>query len=161
MNTPAGKINYPLSRFEEIKKRYPPGEDEALTIPFLKEIQKIRGYIADEDIDFLSKYLAVPKIQIEENMEFYTMFKRSPSGRHHIQICRNVSCSMMGAEHIVDHICKRLGVNPGETTRDRKFTVSLVECLASCGTAPVMQVNQTYHENLDKEKVDQILGDLS
>ncbi len=156
----AGKINYPLSRFNEIKKRYPPGENNSLTIPFLKEIQKVRGYIANEDIDFLAEHLEIPKMQIEEVMEFYTMLKRKPEGRHHIQICRNLSCSLMGAEHIIDHVCQRLQVKPGETTRDGKFTVSLVECLASCGTAPVMQINESYHENLTSEKIDAILGEI-
>ncbi len=156
----AGKINYPLSRFDEIKKRYPPGENSSLTIPFLKEIQKVRGYIANEDIDFLTDYLEIPKMQIEEVMEFYTMLKRTPDGRHHIQICRNLSCSLMGAEHIINHVCQRLQIKPGETTHDGKFTVSLVECLASCGTAPVMQINENYYENLTSEKVDAILGEL-
>lgn len=160
MNHPAGKISYPLARFEEIKKRYPPNQESALTIPFLREIQNIRGYIANEDIDFLAGYLGIPKIQIEENMEFYTMLRREPLGRHHIQVCQNISCSMMGANHIITHLCKRLRVNPGETTSDGKFTINLVECLASCGTAPVMQINEQYYENLTPEKVNQILEGL-
>lgn len=160
MNYPAGKISYPISYFEMIKKRYPPNQDSALTIPFLKEIQEIRGYIAKEDIEFLAQYLGIPQAQIEENLEFYTMLRREPIGRHHIQICRNVSCSMMGANHIAQYILNRLGINQGETTIDGKFTVNLVECLASCGTAPVMQINDKYYENLSPEKVDQILEGL-
>lgn len=156
----AGKINYPLARFDEIRKRYPQGETDSLAIPFLKEIQKIRGYIADEDLDFLSEHLEIPKMQLNEVLEFYTMFKRQPDGRHHIQVCRNLSCSLMGAEHIIEHLSNQLQIKPGETTRDGKFTLSLVECLASCGTAPVMQINESYHENLTQEKVEKILGEL-
>ena len=154
------KIKYPFERFAEIQKRYPPQEKSPLVIPFLKEIQLVRGFISNEDIDFLSKHLEVPKIQIEEVLEFYTMLKRNPEGRHHIQICRNLTCSLLGAGHIIDHICKKLRTNPGETTADGKFTVSLVECLASCGTAPMMQIDDQFYENLTPEKVDQILGDL-
>jgi len=157
MNAQTGKITYPLELFEKIKKRYPPGQESALTIPFLKEIQNIRGYIANEDIDFLAKYLSIPKNQIEEDISFYTLLRRTPQGKNHIQVCRNISCSMMGANHIVNHLCEQLGIKPGETSRDGKFTLSLVECLALCGTAPVMQINDQYYENLTPEKISEIL----
>jgi len=81
-------------------------------------------------------------------------------GKYHVQICRNISCSLLGAEHLIEHVSKKLGVRPGETTPDGKFTLAKVECLGSCGTAPVMQVNDDYHENLTVESIDRILDRL-
>jgi NADH-quinone oxidoreductase subunit E len=88
------------------------------------------------------------------------MFNLRPVGRHHIQICKTLSCKIMGEPEITEHICGKLGIHPGETTKDGKFTVSMVECLGSCGTAPMMQIGFDYHEDLTKEKVDKILDAL-
>jgi len=102
----------------------------------------------------------VPRIQIEEVLSFYTQYRRAPIGRWHLQTCRNVSCSMRGAERLIDHLARRLGIQPGQTTPDGRFTLSHVECLGSCGTAPVVMVNDTYHENMSAEKVDALLEQL-
>jgi NADH-quinone oxidoreductase subunit E len=88
------------------------------------------------------------------------MYNRKPVGKYHVQVCRNLSCSLLGAEHLIEHVAKKLGVRPGETTPDGKFTLATVECLGSCGTAPVMQVNDEYHENLTVESIDRILDRL-
>jgi NADH-quinone oxidoreductase subunit E len=88
------------------------------------------------------------------------MYNRKPVGRYHVQICRNISCSLLGAEHLIEHVSKKLGVKPGETTPDGKFTLTAVECLGSCGTAPVMQVNDDYHESLTEETIDALLDRL-
>ena len=117
-------------------------------LPCLRRIQEDRGYVADGDIDELVGYLGVPRIQIEEVLSYYTQFRRKPIGRWHLQVCRNVSCSMRGAERLIDHLERTLGIAPGETTADGRFTLSTVECLGSCGTAPVVMVNETYHENM-------------
>ena len=146
--------------FEKIKRRYPAGCESALVLPCLHRIQDDRGYVADEDIDGLCEWLGVPRIQVEEVLSYYTMFRRSPVGRWHVQVCRNVSCSMRGAERLIGHVCKRLGVAPGETTPDGRYTVSTVECLGSCGTAPVLTVNEAYHENMDAAKADALLEGL-
>jgi NADH-quinone oxidoreductase E subunit len=98
--------------------------------------------------------------EIEGVATFYTMYNRVPVGKYHVQICRNISCSLLGAEHLIEHVSKKLGVRPGETTPDGKFTLAKVECLGSCGTAPVMQVNDEYHENLTVESIDRILDQL-
>ena len=105
----------------------------------------------------LVEYLGVPRIQIEEVLSFYGQFRRKPIGRCHIQACRNVSCSLLGAERILDHLTKRLGIAPGQTTADGRFTLSTVECLAACGTAPVLMVDDTYHESMTPEKIDALL----
>ncbi len=102
------------------------------------------------DIDALVEYLGVPRIQIEEVLSFYTQFRRQPIGRWHLQVCRNVSCSMRGAERMIEQLSQRLGIRPGQTTADGRITLSTVECLGSCGTAPVVMVNETYHENHER-----------
>jgi NADH-quinone oxidoreductase subunit E len=129
-------------------------------LPCLRRIQEERGFIADSDIDGLVEYLGVPRVQIEEVLSFYTQFRRKPIGRWHVQTCRNVTCSMRGAERLIDHLRRKLGVAPGETTADGRFTLSTVECLGSCGTAPVVMLNDAYHENMSAEKVDALLGGL-
>jgi len=149
-----------IPEFEKIKRRYPAGFESSLLLPCLHRIQEDRGFVADEDIDGLCEWLGVPRMQVEEVLSYYTMLRREPVGRYHVQVCRNVSCSMRGAERLIGHVCKRLGVGVGETTGDGRFTVSTVECLGSCGTAPVLVVNEAYHENMDAAKTDTLLEGL-
>jgi NADH-quinone oxidoreductase subunit E len=153
-------VKHLIPEFEVLKTRLPPGLDSILVLPCLRRIQDDRGYIADEDIDGLVEYLGVPRIQIEEVLTFYTMLRRKPLGRWHVQVCRNVSCSMRGAEPLIKHLSNRLGVKPGETTADGRFTLSTVECLGSCGTAPVVMVNECYHELQDAQSLDALLEEL-
>jgi NADH-quinone oxidoreductase subunit E len=149
-----------IPEFERLKKRFPAGFESSLVLPCLRRIQEDRGWIAEEDIDGLAGYLGVPRIQIEEVLSFYTQYRRAPSGRWQLEVCRNVSCSMRGAERLLGHLCRKLGVEEGGTTVDGRFTLRTAECLGSCGTAPVLVVNDVYHENMSIEKVDQLLGGL-
>ena len=149
-----------IPEFDKLKKRFPPGFESSLVLPCVRRIQEDRGFVADSDIDGLVEYLGVPRIQIEEVLSYYTQFRRKPIGRWHLQTCRNVSCSMCGAERLMDHIKGALGIEAGETTADGRFTFSTVECLGSCGTAPVMMVNETYHESMSPAKVDALLKEL-
>lgn len=146
-----------IPEFEKLRARYPAGFESSFVLPCLRRIQEDRGYVADSDIDALVEYLGVPRIQIEEVLSFYGQFRRKPIGRCHIQACRNVSCSLLGAERIIDHLQKTLGIAPGQTTADGRYTLSTVECLAACGTAPVVMVDDTYHENMTPEKIDALL----
>ena len=148
-----------IPEFEKLRERFPEGFESSLVLPCLRRIQEDRGYVADSDIEELAAYLGVPQIQIEEVLSFYTQFRRKPIGRWHLQFCHNVSCSMNGAERILAHVEQRLGIKPGQTTPDGRYTLSTAECLGSCGTAPMMMVNHVYFENLTPEKVDQILDD--
>ena len=150
-----------IPQFEKLKKRLPPKFESTMVMPCLHAVQAQRGYVADEDIVALVEYLGVPRIQIEQVLSYYTMFRRKPIGRWHLQACRNVTCSMRGSERLVDALSRKLGIKPGETTADGRFTLSEVECLGSCGTAPVVMVNEAYHENLSTEKLDELLGRLS
>lgn len=149
-----------IPEFDALRKRFPEGFDSSLVLPCLRRIQEDRGYIAESDVDGLAEYLGVPRVQIEEVLSFYTMYRTRPIGRWHLQVCRNVSCSMRSAERILGHLEQKLGVKPGETTADGRFTLSTVECLGSCGTAPVVVVNDTYHESMSLAKVDELLEKL-
>jgi NADH-quinone oxidoreductase E subunit len=109
----------------------------------------------------VAEVMELPPTEVASVTSFYTMFNRQPVGENLIQVCTNISCSLLGAEHIVEYIKNKLGIDVGETTPDNKFTLVTVECLGSCGTAPMMQVNDTYYENLTEEKVDRILAELA
>ncbi len=150
-----------IPEFERWKLRYPAGFEGSLTIPCLRRIQEDRGYIADSDITELVEYLGISRIQVDEAIAFYTQFTRKPLGTHHIQVCHNVSCSMRGAEGLIAHLGAKLGIGPGQTTTDGRFTLTTVECLASCGTAPMMMVGDVYHENLTPASVDALLEELA
>jgi NADH-quinone oxidoreductase subunit E len=129
-------------------------------LPLLHLVQREFGYLPDEAIPYIAEKVGTSAADIEGVATFYTMFDRRPVGKHHLRICRNLSCSLMGAERLVEHVSARLGIRPGETTPDRAFTFSVVECLGSCGTAPVMQVDDEYHENMTVESVDALLERL-
>jgi NADH-quinone oxidoreductase subunit E len=149
-----------IPEFEKLRERFPAGFESSLVLPCLRRIQEDRGYVANSDIEELAAFLGVPQIQIEEVLSFYTQFRRKPIGRWHLQFCHNVSCSMNGAENVLAHVERKLGIKPGQTTPDGRYTLSVVECLGSCGTAPMMMVNDGYHENLTFAKLDELLEGL-
>ena len=138
--------------------KYPPERKRSALIPLLLlVVQRERGSIDNAGVNFLAKFLDLEVTDVWETATFYSMFNLRPVGRHHIQICKTLSCRIMGEPEITEHICSKLGIKPGETTDDGKFTVTMVECLGSCGTAPMMQIGFDYHEDLTAEKVDKIL----
>ena len=147
-------------KFEELSSVYPTGTSSSLVLPLLHFVQEEKGYVTQEDAAAISDCTGVPAIQVTEALTWYTMFRRAPAGRHVVKICRNISCSLRGAERLIDHLRKQLGVEVGETSADGRVTLLTVECLASCGTAPAMQVDDTYHENLDEAAIDRILERL-
>jgi len=153
-------VRHLIPEFEKMKERYPEGFESSLVLPCLRRIQEDRGYVAEEDIVTLVDYLKVPRIQVEEVLSYYTMLRREPIGRVHLQACRNIACSMRGAEGVIGYLSTKLGIRPGETTPDGRFTLSAVECLGSCGTAPVVMVNEAYHENMSAEKLDRLIAEL-
>jgi NADH-quinone oxidoreductase subunit E len=153
-------VKHLIPEFERMKKRFPAGFESSLVLPCLRRIQEDRGYVADEDVAALVEYLGVPRIQVESVLSYYTQFRRKPIGRWHLQACRNVTCSMRGSEGLLGQLTTRLGIRPGETTADGRFTLSTVECLGSCGTAPVVMVNDAYHEDMSAEKLDRLLEEL-
>jgi NADH-quinone oxidoreductase subunit E len=153
-------VKHLIPEFEKLRERFPAGFESSLVLPCLRRIQEDRGYVADSDIVELAAFLGIPQIQIEEVLSFYTMFRRKPIGRWHLQFCHNVSCSMNGAENILGHVERKLGIRPGQTSADGRYTLSVVECLGSCGTAPMMMINEGYHENLTLARLDDLLEGL-
>lgn len=147
-----------LETIERLKKVFPTAK--ALTLPVLWMAQKQFGWISPETMRYVAGLLDLPLHHVYGVVTFYTMFNQRPVGKYHLQVCTNVSCQLLGGGKISDHLCKRLGVRLGEMTPDQKFTVSEVECLGSCGTAPMMQVNDDYYENLTLAKVDRLLDEL-
>lgn len=141
--------------------KYPSERRRSALIPILLlVIQRERGWVDNAGVNYLAKKLDIEVTDVWETATFYSMFNMRPVGRHHIQICKTLSCKIMGEPEITEHVCSKLGIHAGETTADGKYTVSLVECLGSCGTAPMMQIGFDYHEDLTTEKVDKILDSL-
>ena len=138
--------------------KYPVPRSAILPLMFI--VQRERGYLDPPGVSYLAKRLNLRITDIWEVATFYSMIYTEPVGKYHIQICKTLSCKIMGEPKITEHVCKKLGIKPGETTADGKFTVSLVECLGSCGTAPMFQIGFDYHENLTPQKVDEILESL-
>ena len=146
--------------FDRLRETYPPEMRSSLVLPLLQVVQQQRGHVTAADARFVADYAGVPPMQVMEALSWYTMLHRQPVGRHVVKVCRNIACALRGSDRILKHVEKTLGVAPGGTTADGRFTFLAVECLASCGTAPVMQVDDTYHEKLDETKVDRVLGEL-
>ena len=147
-----------LQEVENIKRKYPLVNSAIL--PVLYIAQREFGYISDDVIAYLSELLDISPTRIKETALFYTMYNKKPVGKYLIQVCHNLTCTMMGAESLIEHIKEKLNISVGDTTKDGLFSLIEVECLGACGTAPVMQVNDDYHESLTAEKVDSILEEL-
>lgn len=134
---------------------------ESAIIPALYIAQKEnQGWVNSAVIHHLSSVMEIPESKINEVFRFYTMFNTKPVGKYHVQVCTNISCALEGGRELVRYICKELKIGLDQVTEDGRFTVSKVECLGSCGTAPMMQVNDTYHENLRPESAMNILRGL-
>lgn len=142
-------------RVREVQARYPSKEASLLAVLHMANDEF--GWLDDGAYSYVSELTGVPKSKVYSVATFYGMYNQKPVGRCHLQLCRNVSCMIAGADDILAHICEKLNIQPGETTPDGRFTLTLVECLGSCGKAPAMMVNGEYHESLDNEKVDRIL----
>ncbi len=147
-------------KFDALRRLYPAEMAPSLVLPLLHCMQEDKGFVTEDDALCIAQYLGVPPIQVVEARSWYSMFRQQPGGRYVLKVCRNISCSLRGAEQVVSHLEQRLGIRVGETTPDGRFTLETVECLASCGTAPAMQINDTYHEQLDAAMIDRILEDL-
>jgi NADH-quinone oxidoreductase subunit E len=149
-----------LALVEKIKKRYPEGKQKSALLPVLHIAQaENKGWLSAAVMDKVAELLNIAPIEVYEVASFYSMFNLKPVGKCVIEVCRTGPCWLMGAEDVVKYIEKKLTIKEGQTTVDGMFTLKTVECLASCGTAPMMQIGQTYHENLTLEKVDGILDE--
>ena len=141
-----------LKRYETI---------ESAIIPALYRVQQEnKGWIHEEAISYLSRLMEIPEARINEVFHFYTMFNKKPVGRYHVQICCNVACAMAGTREMMDRFLEKYNVKEGEMTKDGLFTFTRVECLGACDKAPMMQINEDYHEDLSMESALQLLGEL-
>jgi len=142
--------------------KFPPGRQRSACISALRAAQEQnQGYLTTDLMDAVAEYLKLPPIQVYEVASFYSMFETHPCGRHHVSICTNISCMLNGAEELVAHVEKRLGIHLNESTPDgRIFLKKEEECLAACTGAPMMMVDHVFHEHLTPEKVDKVLDEL-
>jgi NADH-quinone oxidoreductase E subunit len=145
--------------FQRIVARYP--VRRAALLPTLWLAQEQWGYLSLEVMEYVAERLDLKPAFVGSVASFYTMYYKRPMGRHHVQVCTNLSCALVGSDRILDCLRRRLGIDVGETTADGKFSLSEVECLASCGTAPMMQINDDYWENLTPERTLEIVDRLA
>jgi len=142
-------------RFQATLKKYP--TKMAALLPTLWLAMGQNGYLTDEVLEYVAGRLDLSPVHVYAVAEFYTMFHTEPVGDYHLQLCRNLSCTLGGSEEILARLADKHGIYPGQITDDGMFSLELVECLGSCGTAPVMRVNDVYCENLTIEKLDRII----
>jgi NADH-quinone oxidoreductase E subunit len=150
--------NQALEEYERVLAQYP--LKRAAIMPVLWIAQREFGYLSPEVQQYVADLMGFPLAWVSGVASFYTMYYKKPIGKYHVQVCTNVSCMLRGSDEIVRAIERRLGIGLGETTADARFSLDEVECLASCGTAPMMQVNEDYHENLTPETTIQLLDRL-
>lgn len=149
------------AKIKEMLARYPADQRESAIMPALWLAQERFGFISQDAVDLVARSLDVDAPEVAGVATFYTMYHLEPVGRHVIQVCCTLSCSIMGAEKLVKRLEQKLGIHVGETTKDGRFTLKKVECLAACGYAPMLQVNeQRFLENLSENDVDKIVDAL-
>ena len=146
-------------RVDAIVARYP--KPKAALLPVLWEVQDHKGWIDETAEAWVADRLGVSAAHVHGAVTFYTMYKQRPSGKYHIQICTTLSCMLRGSDELLEHLKRKLALEEGQVTPDGKFSLVRVECLGSCGTAPMFQLNDDYHEDLTLEKVDRLLDSLS
>lgn len=150
-----------MALVQKIIKRYPEGKHKSALLPVLHIAQaEFDGWLSPETMDYVASVLKIEPIEVFEVASFYSMFHLKPVGKCVVEVCRTSSCWLLGAEDIVKHIEKKLNIKDGETTTDGMFTLRTVECLGSCGTAPMLQCGAEFHENLTLEKVDTLLDKM-
>ncbi|HLE32047.1 MAG TPA: NAD(P)H-dependent oxidoreductase subunit E [Bacteroidota bacterium] len=147
-----------LKRVEDLRQHYP--HSQALVLPVLWLAQEQFGSISTETMRYVADLLRVPFSHILGVVTFYTMFHQKPTGKHHIEVCTNISCMLRGSGILLQYLEQKLGIKAGETTADGKWTISEVECMGACGGAPMCAVGEDYHENLTTEKLDRVLAGL-
>jgi NADH-quinone oxidoreductase subunit E len=141
--------------------KYPPERKSSAVMAALRLAQDANGgWLTPELIEAVAQYLEMPPIAAEEVATFYSMYEHKPVGRHKICICTNISCMLCNSDMVVNHLQNKLGIKFGEVTPDGKFSLKEVECLGACVNAPVIQIGNTYYENLTPEKLDEILASL-
>jgi NADH-quinone oxidoreductase subunit E len=145
-------------QIQALMHKYP--HKRSALIPSLRLAQEEAGHLSQDVLVEIARMFELSPNEVQEVATFYTMLYKKPMGKYVIQVCTNISCMLCNAEDIVSYLAARLGIQPGETSPDGKYTLLEVECLGSCGTSPVIQINEDYYEELTPEKVDRILDSL-
>lgn len=150
-----------LDKVQEIISRYPAGRQKSALLPILHYAQRELGggWLSPEIMDYVASLLNILPIEVYEVATFYSMYNLKPVGRYVLEVCRTGPCCLVGAEKIQEHIENTLGIKEGETTADGLFTLKTMECLGGCGYGPLLQILETFHENLTPEKVDALIAD--
>ena len=151
-----------LKKAKQILTHYPEGKQASAVIPVLDLAQRQhQNWLPQESLDYVADFLRMPRIQVYEVASFYTMFNLKPVGQHLIQVCITTSCWLCGSDDLIRCCRERLNIDLNQTTQDQKFTLKTVECLGACVDAPVIQINDDYHEKLTSERLDSLLRELS
>jgi NADH-quinone oxidoreductase subunit E len=147
------------AQIDELTTHYPQKRSASLMV--LHALQEHFGYVSSDAMEWTAAKLGLQPINVYELVTFYPMFRQAPVGKYHLKVCRTLSCALGGSHRLYEHLCQRLGLDSSahgvQTTKDGKFTVEFVECLASCGTAPVMMVNEEFYEGVSLPKADEII----
>jgi NADH-quinone oxidoreductase subunit E len=152
------------ARFDEevarLLTRFPDAHKGAALLEVLHLVQEMLGWVPVEVMPLIAEKLDISPVQVREVTSFYTMYHLEKPGKHVVEVCTNVSCQALGADEIVEKVCKRFSIRPGETSADGKVTLHAVECLGSCGTAPMLSHNREYRENIDQAKLASLIEEI-
>ena len=148
------------ARFATLLASYPPGRERSAMIPMLLYAQDELGAVTDELIADVADRTGVTPLQVNEVISYYTMLRRKPAGKYHVQVCTNVSCLLRDADRLFEHACRKLGLDNHGVTADGQFSIEEVECMGACSWAPAVQVNYDFHHAVTPEKLDQLLDEL-
>ena len=144
-----------VKRVEELKSKYP--DPRSAVMPALYIAQEEVGHLNDDAVSWVSDQIGISPVHVKELVTFYTMYYSKPVGRYHFQVCRTLSCALRGSKELLEFLHERFGVKPGEVTEDGLWSYEAVECLGSCGTAPMCEINDHYFENLTPDKLKEIV----
>ncbi|MFQ5698600.1 MAG: NADH-quinone oxidoreductase subunit NuoE [Myxococcota bacterium] len=145
-------------QIQALMSRYP--EPRGALLPAIHRVQAEQGWVSLSQAEELAELFELHPVDVQEVLSFYNMFYTAPQGRHHVYVCTNLPCSLRGGRSLLKMLEAHLGVRAGQTTRDGRITLGCEECLGSCGTAPVLRIGTTYHENLDAQRVRELVDGL-
>jgi NADH-quinone oxidoreductase subunit E len=148
------------TRFEKLLGSYPPGRQRAALVPMLMYAQDEVGAVTREVVEEVARRLGITPLQVEEVLSYYSMLHKKPLGKHHIQVCTNISCMLQGGAELYEHASKTLGIGHKQATPDGQFSLEEVECIGACSWAPAIQVNYDFHHHVTPEKLDQLIASL-
>jgi NADH-quinone oxidoreductase subunit E len=148
------------AKFDKLLKSYPAGKERSAVVPMLIYAQDEVGSVTEELIEEVAKRTGTTPLQVDEAVTYYSMLHKKPLGKHHIQICTNISCQLTGGAELWEHACRKLGIGHREVTADGQFSLEEVECIGACSWAPALQVNYEFHHQMTPEKLDRLIDSL-